>query len=74
MKENTVWGPELRKLVNLQKILESGDEALKVAFPLSFESGEEIDAASVIPIADSSRIDPRSLDERPQSLSILPQP
>ncbi|CAD6587985.1 MAG: hypothetical protein ASARMPREDX12_003069 [Alectoria sarmentosa] len=27
---NTTWGPELRKLVNFQKILESSDDALKL--------------------------------------------
>lgn len=32
---NTTWGPELQKLVNFQKILESNDDALKVALPSS---------------------------------------
>lgn len=30
-KENAVWDPELRKLVNFQKILESNDDALKLS-------------------------------------------
>ncbi|KAF6220811.1 hypothetical protein HO133_002491 [Letharia lupina] len=52
-KDNTVWGPELRKLVNVQKILESSDDALKL-------SQLQTVAVSIQDLLTNAPMDPRT--------------